>query len=242
MTFSKFLLVSLSMIFFAGANSDVESDGGSAGESNSSEAEPETSSEWQVLFDGSSMDQWRGYRQEEMAPGWEIVDGAMTVTAPSHEGDIVTVQQFSNFELEFEWMVPEAGNSGIMFRVTEDLGAPYETGPEYQVLDDAHHTDGQATKNSAGSNYDIHPPSSNVVKAPGEWNTGRIVADGPHIEHWLNGEKIVEYELWTDEWKTDVAASKWIDFPDYGLRESGHIALQGDHTNASYRNMRIRVL
>ncbi|GMQ82177.1 MAG: DUF1080 domain-containing protein [Rhodothermia bacterium] len=234
MTFYKFLLISLSVIFAACAESDSESD--------SPEAAPETSSDWQVLFDGSSMDQWRGYQQESMAPGWEIVDGAMTLTAPSREGDIVTVEQYSNFEFEFEWMVPTEGNSGVMFRVTEDHDAPYETGPEYQILDDANHTDGQTSKNSAASNYNIHPPSANVVKAAGEWNTGRIVADGPHIEHWLNGEKVVEYELWTDQWKADVAASKWIDYPDYGLRESGYIALQGDHTSVSYRNMRIRIL
>ncbi len=234
MTFGKFLLISLSMIRIVCTGLDNES--------KSPIAAPESSSEWHVLFDGSSMDQWRGYQQESMAPGWEIVDGAMSMTAPSHEGDVVTVEQYSNFELEFEWMVQEAGNSGVMFRVTEDHGAPYETGPEYQILDDAHHTDGQTSELSAASNYDIHPPSAKVVNAAGEWNTGRIVADGPHIEHWLNGEKVVEYELWTDQWKADVAASKWINYPDYGLRESGHIALQGDHTSVSYRNMRIRRL
>ncbi|MCZ6705752.1 MAG: DUF1080 domain-containing protein [Bacteroidetes bacterium] len=232
MTFCKFLLISMIFIACAGSN----------GESDSPEAAPETSSEWQVLFDGSSMDKWRGYKQESMAPGWEIVDGAMTMTVASHEGDLVTKEQFSNFEFEFEWMVPEAGNSGVMFRVTEDHDAPYETGPEYQILDDAHHTDGLASKHSAGSNYDIHPPSARVVNAAGQWNTGRIVVDGALVEHWLNGEKVVEYELWTDQWRADVAASKWIDYPDYGLRESGHIALQGDHTSVSYRNMRIRIL
>lgn len=198
--------------------------------------------EWQVLFDGSSFDAWRGYQQEEMAPGWEIVDDVMTIGSAAQNGDLVTKQTFANFELEFEWMVPEAGNSGVMFRVTEDHDAPYATGPEYQILDDEHHTGGEPSKNSAGSNYDIHVPTQNVVNPHGQWNTGRIIANGPHVEHWLNGAKIVEYELWNDQWKADVAASKWINFPDYGLRESGHIALQGDHTPVSFRNIRIRDL
>ena len=199
------------------------------------------SGEWISLFDGTSFDNWRGYQQESMPDGWQLVDGAMFMSDPGPGGDLVTKEQFANFELRFEWMVPEAGNSGVMFRVTEDHGAPYATGPEYQTLDDAHHTDGQSSKNSAGSNYDIHAPIMNVVKPFGEWNTGRIVANRAHVEHWLNGEKIVEYELWTDQWKADVAASKWVGYPDYGMRETGYIALQGDHTGASYRNIDIRI-
>ena len=198
--------------------------------------------DWMTLFDGSSFEHWRGYNQETMPEGWEIVDGAMFMASPSHDGDLVTKEQFANFELRFEWMVPEGGNSGVMFRVTEDHGSPWATGPEYQVLDDAHHTDGQNNKNSAGSNYDVHAPSEQVVKAAGEWNTGRLLVDGAHVEHWLNGVKIVEYELWSDQWKADVAASKWVNHPDYGMRKSGHIALQGDHTGVSYRNVEILVL
>ena len=239
---ARFIMpVILSFAVLACANSDSDYA--------ASETEPavsdnaETSDDWIALFDGSSFEHWRGYQQESMPEGWEIVDGAMFMENPSREGDLVTKEQFANFELRFEWMVPEAGNSGVMFRVTEDEGKPpYATGPEYQVLDDAHHTDGQYNKLSAGSNYDVHGPSERVVKAAGEWNTGRILVDGAHVEHWLNGVKIVEYTLWSDQWKADVAASKWVNYPDYGMRETGHIALQGDHTGVSYRNILIRVL
>jgi hypothetical protein len=229
------IALSFSIVFFGCTDTESEY----------TEVAPESgamTSEWQVLFDGSSFDAWRGYRQEEMAPGWQIVDGAMVQAEAQSGGDIVTKEQFSNFELEFEWLVPERGNSGVIYRATEEHGAPYETGPEYQLLDDIGWGDDQAPKNRAGSNYDIHAPSENVVKAAGEWNTGKILVNGPHVEHWLNGVKIVEYEFWTDQWKSDVAGSKWINYPDYGLRETGHISIQGDHSGVSIRNVRIRVL
>jgi len=197
-------------------------------------------SEWITLFDGTSLDAWRGYKQETMPTGWQIEDSAMVMREPGHGGDIVTRDEFDSFELELDWKVPEGGNSGIMFRVSEDHDYPWETGPEMQVLDNAIHPDGAHLKNTAGSNYDVDAPTEDVTRPSGEWNHVRLVADGPHVEHWLNGVKIVEYELWTDDWNERVAGSKWANHPDYGLNETGHIALQGDHTAVSYRNIRIR--
>ena len=196
---------------------------------------------WQLLFDGRSMEHWRGYEQDSMPPGWQIIDGAMANVEPAHGGDIVTLEKYADFELEMEWMVPTDGNSGIMFHVTEDHGAPWATGPEMQVADDSS-LDGESNKNSAGSNYDVHAPAQFVTRPAGTWNHVRLVVDGPRVEHWMNGVKIVEYELWSEEWKEAVARSKWANYPDYGLRETGHIALQGDHTAVSYRNIKIRRL
>ncbi len=234
------LPVILSFAMLACADSDGEYSANETAPAVNDEAE--TSGDWMTLFDGSSFEHWRGYQQESMPDGWKIVDSAMFMEEPSRDGDIVTKEQFANFELRFEWMVPEGGNSGVMFRVSEDYDNPWATGPEYQVLDDAYHTDGKDTKHSAGSNYDVYAPSEPVAKPAGEWNTGRLLVDGAHVEHWLNGVKIVEYELWSDQWKADVAASKWVDHSEYGMLETGHIALQGDHTGVSYRNIEIRIL
>lgn len=203
-----------------------------------------SSEEWTPLFDGTSMDAWRGYQQEAMPDGWMIDDeGALVAHAPGAGNDIVTRDQFESFELAFEWKVPEAGNSGVMFRVTEENDYPWMSGPEYQVLDDMYHSDGEPNKNSAGSNYDVHAPAVRANKPAGAWNESRLVVDGAHVEHWLNGQKVVEYELHSPAWEAARDASKWGEWKDtYGMAESGHIALQGDHTSVAYRNIRIRTL
>lgn len=200
--------------------------------------------EWITLFDGTSMDAWRGYQQEAMPAGWMIDStGAMVAHDPGAGNDLVTRETFADFELEFEWMVPAEGNSGVMFRVTEDNDYPWMSGPEYQVLDDMHFSDGEPNKNSAGSNYDVHVPSVRANKPAGEWNTARLVVDGYHVEHWLNGQKVVEYELHSEQWMADRDASKWAQWSDtYGMAGEGYIALQGDHTSVAYRNIRVRRL
>ena len=191
------------------------------------------------LFDGSSTAAWRGYRSTTLPAGWHVVDNALTRVASA--GDIVTVSQYGDFELRLEWKVAEGGNSGIFYRVTEDFGAPYESGPEMQVLDDARHADGKSRLTSAGAAFGLYPFPAGVVRPAGEWNEVRLVVKGPHVEHWLNGTTI-EYELWTDDWKARVAASKFKQWPGYGLTKKGHISLQDHGDVVSYRNIRIREL
>lgn len=199
--------------------------------------------EWIVLFDGHGFEHWRGFRQDSMPDAWAIISGAMYNANPGHDADLVTREQFSDFELEFEWKVEEGGNSGVMYRVTEDRDYPWATGPEYQLLDNEGHADAdQGLDRMAGANYDVHPTDSTAARPAGEWNTGRILVDGNHVEHWLNGTKVVEYELLSPEWRSAVAASKWANNPDYGRRPEGHIALQGDHEPVWFRTMRIRRL
>ena len=196
--------------------------------------------EWRVLFDGASTAAWRGFKKDSLPAGWQIVDGALTRVAGG--GDIVTRDEFANFELTLEWRIAPGGNSGVMFRVSEDSGATYETGPEMQVLDDRGHRDGQSRLTAAGSNFALDSAPAGVVKPAGEWNAARLVVNGAHVEHWLNGVKVVEYELWTAEWQAKVAASKFRQWGQYGLNRSGHIALQDHGDRVSYRNIRIRVL
>jgi hypothetical protein len=199
-----------------------------------------TEGEWRTLFDGGSLDAWRGFRSDTVPAGWQVVDGALTRVGEA--GDLITRDEFGDFKLTLEWKVAEGGNSGIMYRVTEAAAATYETGPEMQVLDDARHKDGQSRLTSAGSAYGLYAAPAGVVKPAGEWNAVRIVARGNHVEHWLNGTKVVEYELGSPDWEAKVKASKFKQWPGYGRAASGHIALQDHGDRVAYRNIRIRTL
>ncbi len=154
----------------------------------------------------------------------------------------MTVDQFGDFELRLEWRISKNGNSGIMFRVTGEGDEPWWTGPEMQVLDNGGHPDGKDPLTSAGSNYALHAPVSDVTRPVGEWNDVRIVVKDAHVEHWLNGVKVVEYELWSPDWESRVRSTKFASNPQYGRARSGHIVLQ-DHGDAVwYRNIRIKPL
>jgi hypothetical protein len=195
---------------------------------------------WRLLFDGRTMDAWRGYKMPAMPSGWRVVDAAISRVGGG--GDIVTREEFANFELSLEWRVASGGNSGVMYRVTEQAQATYETGPEMQVLDDARHADGKSRLTAAGSLYGLYPAPEGVVKPAGQWNAARIVVRGNRVEHWLNGVKVVEYELLSPEWEAKVAASKFSQWPGYGRAARGHIALQDHGDLVSYRNIKIRNL
>jgi Domain of Unknown Function (DUF1080) len=195
---------------------------------------------WRLLFDGRTTAGWRGFKSQSVPAGWDVVDGALTRVGGG--GDLMTSEQFQDFELAFEWKLAEGGNSGVMFRVTEDADETYHTGPEMQILDDARHPDGQNRVTAAGSNYALHAPTSDVVRPIGEWNQARLVVDGTHVEHWLNGQKIVEYELGSADWEQRVAASKFAEWPGYGRAPRGHIVLQDHGDWVAYRNVRIRPL
>jgi hypothetical protein len=194
---------------------------------------------WRLLFDGSTLDGWRGYRQEATT-GWDVVDG--TITRVGRGGDIVTNEIFDDFELTVDWRVEEGGNSGILYNATLGLEQIYHGAPEMQILDDERHPDGGSQLTSAGANYALHPAPRGIVRPAGEWNTSRILMQGNHVEHWLNGEKIVEYELLSDDWKRRVAESKFAQWPEYGQATEGRIGLQ-DHGNpVQFRNIKVRVL
>jgi len=197
---------------------------------------------WVVLFDGTSLDAWKGYRRADVPSAWRIAEGTLHFAPDGQRGDLVTTAQFDNFELTLEWRISPGGNSGIMFRVSEDQERPYETGPEMQVLDNEGHVDGGSPLTSAGANYALHAPTVDATNPVGSWNQVRLVVDGAHVEHWLNDQRVVEYELWSDEWKALVAESKFAEMPGYGLNHGGHIVLQDHGDPVWYRNIRIRAL
>ena len=196
--------------------------------------------EWRTLFDGRSLEAWRGFKKDSVPAGWQVVDGALTRVGEA--GDLITRDQFGDFELTLEWKVAEGGNSGIMYRVTETADASYETGPEMQVLDDARHKDGQSRLTAAGSAYGLYAAPAGVVKPAGQWNAVRIVVRGNHVEHWLNGTKVVEYELGSPDWEARVQHSKFKQWPGYGRAASGHIALQDHGDRVAYRDIKVRTL
>ena len=194
---------------------------------------------WTPLFDGTSFTGWRGYKVDTVPSGWRVVDGTIAKTRPVE--DIVTVKEYGDFELEIEWKIGRAGNSGIFYRGTEEYDHIYWTAPEYQLLDDSLASDNKTRLTCAGAAYGLYPSPAGHLKPVGEWNSTRIVARGNHVEHWLNGFKLLEYELNSPEWLGLVAKSKFNAWPNYGRNTKGHIALQGDHTGTlAFRNIRIR--
>jgi hypothetical protein len=193
---------------------------------------------WRPLFDGATLTGWRGYRTATAPAGWTVTDGALARTGPG--GDLMTTDEFGDFELELEWKVGPAGNSGVIYRVATGPDQPWHTGPEMQVLDNARHADGKNPLTSAGSNYAVHAPVKDVTRPVGEWNAARLVVRGAHVEHWLNGVKLLEYELWSPDWDARVKASKFATLPGYGRAKRGHLVLQDHNDPVWYRNIRIR--
>jgi hypothetical protein len=186
--------------------------------------------------------QWRGYRQDSLPGGWRFDPATRELTRAAAAGDLITRAQWSDFELELEWKVGPRGNSGIFYRANEGTTRIYENAPEYQILDNTGHPDGRNSGTSAGANYALHAPAADVTRPVGEWNEARIVAVGAHVEHWLNGVKVVEYEMGSADWAARVQASKFAQWPTYGLATRGHIGLQDHGDVVSFRNIRIREL
>ena len=195
---------------------------------------------WRLLFDGTTTTGWRGWRMDSLPSGWKAVDGALTRVAQA--ADIITTDKFKNFELSLEWKISPAGNSGIFYRASEDEDAIYWTAPEMQVLDDAGHPDGHDRLTSAGADYALYAAPAGIVKPAGQWNAVRIVVNGNHVEQWMNGVKVVEYELGSADWTAKVTASKFAPHPKYGRNTEGYIGLQEHGAWVAYRNIKIRVL
>ncbi|MFM7853548.1 MAG: DUF1080 domain-containing protein [Flammeovirgaceae bacterium] len=182
------------------------------------------------LFNGSDFTGWRFYKDRD-SNSWEVVDGMLhckPFDGNEKRADLITTQQFKNFELTWEWKLPPQGNSGVMFNVVEDFDEPYLSGPEYQLLDDAGYPGKVEEWQKTASNYGMHAANGAKPKPIGEWNSSKIVVNQNHVEHWLNGKKVVEYELGSADWKERKAASKWNDAAGYGASVQGYIAIQ-DH-------------
>jgi Domain of Unknown Function (DUF1080) len=196
---------------------------------------------WAPLFDGRTLSGWHNYDTPgKPVAGWSAENGLLIRTGAG--GDLTTDKQFGNFELELDWKVEKGGNSGVIYRIDHTGEKSYVSGPEMQILDDAVHRDGQNPLTSAGANYALHAAPRGIVKGPGEWNQVRLVVNGTHVEHWLNGHKMVEYELGSADWEARRKASKFAGAERYGRATRGHIALQDHGDRVYFRNVRIREL
>jgi hypothetical protein len=198
--------------------------------------------DWIVLFDGHSSDAWRGFKQVGFPTESWVIDGDALRTVPEHPVDLITRDPFDSFELELEWKVARESNSGIFFHVSEDFPETYWTGPEMQVVDDDNTDDGKNPLTSAGALYDLIAPVNKTYHPFGQWNQVRILVRGQHVEYWLNGGKVVEYELDSPQFEALVAKSKFKDWPKFAKNKTGYIALQNHGGTTWYRNVRVRRL
>lgn len=207
---------------------------------------------WQLLFDGETLTGWKRFNHDTIGPLWTVKDGAIMCDGSglgegsgTNRGSLHTTREFGNFDLVLDFKLSPAGNSGIIYHAVEDpkYTYDYETGPEYQLLDDAGWKGELKDAQKAGSSYDMFPaPKTKKLNPPGEWNTARIVYRDGHVEHWLNGEKILEFDENSDDFKTRYSNSKWRDYPDWNKFKTGVISLQDHGAPVYFRNIKIREL
>ena len=213
-------------------------------------AQAQKAGPWKSLFDGKSLDAWRIYKSAtapkmcaagETTACWEIKDGVLQ--KDGNANDLASKDQFGDFELELEWKIGEAGNSGVFYRGTEEYNAIYWSAAEYQLLDNVNAADNNKDNHLAGSVYDLFAAPKDAAKPANEWNRTRIVARGPHVEHWLNGKKVAQYDLGSTDWEAAYGASKFTRYTNFAKAPKGYLGIQGNHPGTlALRNIRIREL
>jgi hypothetical protein len=199
-----------------------------------------------LLFDGKTMNGWRTYRNKS-AESWSVDGGTLHCKGSSANygaitADLVTKDQYENFDLTVDWKISPKGNSGILYMVTEDSAYSYLSGPEYQIIDDKNFPAKLEDWQLTAANYAMDPAPTAVPSPVGEWNHTRIIVNNGHVEHWLNGKKVVEYELNSDDWKKKKMAGKWKDVSSYGQSKKGHISFQNHGSEAWFKNIKIKEL
>ncbi len=207
------------------------------------EAKPQAAADeqgFEPLLGENATQLWRGYAKEGWPEGWSLENGVLARVAAG--GDIMTIEKYADFDFRLEWKISPAGNSGIIYRISTGDKASYESGMECQILDDTVHKDGKHLLSSTSSLYGMYARSEAAAAPVGEWNQVRIVVQGNHVEHWLNGKKVVECEIGSDDWNERLAKSKFADWPKFAKNRKGHIALQDHHDPVWYRNVRIKRL
>ena len=194
---------------------------------------------WRLLFDGKTLNDWREFKKTTIGPGWQVKDGEIALVDPAKADDIITTGKYADFELVFDWKISKNGNSGVYYHVIETGDHGYETGPEYQLLDNAH---GEPPAQQAASLFGLYAPSQDVTKPVGEFNHARIVVDHGHVEHWLNGVKVADYQIGSADFKARVARSKFALWPAFAAAETGYISLQDHESVVAFRDIKIKPL
>jgi hypothetical protein len=201
---------------------------------------------WKLLFDGKSLNGWRAY-QNKASNSWLVKEGIMyckgsTTDKSDMRADMITDKQYENFDLSIDWKISPQGNSGILYMVTEEYKAAYLSGPEYQIIDDLNFPQKLEDWQKTGANYAMDPAPTAAPNPVGQWNTTRIVVNKGQVQHWLNGKKLLDFQMWTDEWKKKKTEGKWKDAPGYGVSKKGHIGLQDHGSEAWFKNLKIKEL
>ena len=210
--------------------------------------EDEIAQGWKLLFDGETLAGWKDYNGPALTQPWHVVDGCIQAKGEGSDEDgyIVTEKEYENFELSWDWKLSKGGNSGMLYHVFEHplFKVPYATGPEYQLLDDDNFPEALQDWQKLGADYAMYVPDKSLMKVnpAGKWNNAKIVFDNGHVEHWLNGVKILAFEAWSDDWFERKNSGKWEDYPEYGLARKGVLCLQDHGYPASFRNIKIKEL
>lgn len=249
---TTFLFFALALILIASCSAPVKIDPVSLyneidrSAANNTLAEQEKIKGWNLLFDGENTTGWHGYNMQGIPDCWIIEDEAFTMTTEggAESQDIITDKVYKNFAFSVEFKLTPGANSGIIFQIAEDpkYKFPYETGPEFQVIDHENWPDKLEDWQICGANYAMYPPIKKPFKPVGEWNQAFLVVNANQVTQILNGEVVVEYEKYSDEWTKLRNSGKWSDFPDYGKYDEGHISLQNHGTKVWYRNIKIKEL
>jgi hypothetical protein len=216
----------------------------SCGRQNNTLSNREIAGGWELLFDGTSVEKWKMFNGGDVV-GWKAVNGELhnSGTNSYYGGDIITKKQYADFELYIEWKAEPQSHSGIFFNVEEGItDSVNETGQEYQLIDDSGWAEPLDGKHKSGANYGMFPPVHFTAKPAGSWNNSRLTVNSGHVEHWLNGKKVLSYILWSDEWKAAKQLGEWAEFPYFGEGKTGHIGLQDHGGVVVFRNIKIKEL
>ncbi len=198
---------------------------------------------WKLLFDGKSTNGWHAYKNS-VNDSWQVVNGELYCKKDGvkKRADLITADEYASFELQFDWKLTKGANSGLLYHVQETHEGSYETWPEYQLIDDWTFPEKLEEWQKSGADYAMHPPSKIMSKPAGQYNHTRIMVNGNHVQHWLNGVKVADFFAWTPEWEKLKKEGKWKDYPDYGNARSGYIALQDHGGGIWFKNIKIRKL
>ncbi|ASZ10664.1 DUF1080 domain-containing protein [Chitinophaga pendula] len=201
---------------------------------------------WKLLFNGQNLDGWRMYKNKP-SNSWTVDNGTLHCLGSETDksdkrGDLITTDEYENFEFATDWKIAPKGNSGILYMVNEEYDASYLSGPEYQLIDDENFPEKLENWQKTGANYAMDPPLKLAAKPVGEWNHTRIIVNKGHVEHWLNGEKVAEYDMNSDAWKKHKQEGKWKDAKGYGAKQKGHICVQDHGSEIWFKNVKLKQL